>query len=113
MIDPQAKPKTYLRLMVLVALLGMVSALVTFVFVVLVNESIALIWEQAANMVGLDPRLFTLLACSLDAFAAGALLVMLTDSMIPESFEHGGKETGLALVLGVSVAVAVSLMQLG
>lgn len=23
--------------------------------------------------------------------AAGALLVMLTDSMIPESFEHGGK----------------------
>jgi ZIP family zinc transporter len=26
-----------------------------------------------------------------DAFAAGALLVMLTDSMIPESFEHGGK----------------------
>ena len=48
-----------------------------------------------------------------DAFAAGALLVMLTDSMIPESFEHGGKETGLFLVLGFSLAVAVSLMQLG
>ena len=48
-----------------------------------------------------------------DAFAAGALLVMLTDSMIPESFEHGGKETGLALVLGFSIAVAMSLVQLG
>jgi ZIP family zinc transporter len=48
----------------------------------------------------------------IDAFAAGALLVMLTDSMIPESFEHGGKETGLLLVLGFSVAVAMSLMQL-
>jgi ZIP family zinc transporter len=47
-----------------------------------------------------------------DAFAAGALLVMLTDSMIPESFEHGGKETGLFLVLGFSIAVAVSLLQL-
>jgi zinc transporter, ZIP family len=47
-----------------------------------------------------------------DAFAAGALLVMLTDSMIPESFEHGGKETGLALVLGFSIAVAVSLLQM-
>jgi ZIP family zinc transporter len=47
-----------------------------------------------------------------DAFAAGALLVMLTDSMIPESFEHGGRETGLFLVLGFSIAVAVSLMQL-
>ncbi|HMN26522.1 MAG TPA: hypothetical protein PKE45_00100, partial [Caldilineaceae bacterium] len=41
-----------------------------------------------------------------DSFAAGALLVMLTDSMIPESFEHGGRETGLSLVLGFSLAVA-------
>jgi ZIP family zinc transporter len=48
-----------------------------------------------------------------DAFAAGALLVMLTDSMIPESFEHGGRETGLFLVLGFSLAVAVSLLQIG
>lgn len=48
-----------------------------------------------------------------DAFAAGALLVMLTNSMIPESFEHGGKETGLFLVIGFAVAVAVSLMQIG
>jgi len=47
-----------------------------------------------------------------DAFAAGALLVMLTDSMIPESFEHGGKETGLFLVLGFSVASAMALAQL-
>lgn len=47
-----------------------------------------------------------------DSFAAGALLVMLTDSMIPEAFEHGGKETGLLLVVGFGVAVMVSLMQM-
>jgi len=47
-----------------------------------------------------------------DAFAAGALFVMLTDSMIPESFQHGGRETGLALVLGFGVAAAMSLLQL-
>jgi ZIP family zinc transporter len=47
-----------------------------------------------------------------DAFAAGALLVMLTDSMIPDSFEHGGKETGLFLVLGFSLALAITLAQL-
>ena len=47
-----------------------------------------------------------------DAFAAGSLLVMLTDSMIPESFEHGGKETGLSLVIGFSVALAMTLLQL-
>jgi ZIP family zinc transporter len=47
-----------------------------------------------------------------DAFAAGALLVMLTDSMIPESFDHGGKETGLSLVLGFGLALVMMLMQL-
>jgi ZIP family zinc transporter len=46
-----------------------------------------------------------------DAFAAGALLVMLTDSMIPEAFEHGGRETGLSLVVGFGTAIAVALLQ--
>jgi ZIP family zinc transporter len=48
-----------------------------------------------------------------DAFAAGALLVMLTDSMIPESFQHGGSEAGLALVFGFALAVGISLLELG
>jgi ZIP family zinc transporter len=52
-----------------------------------------------------------LTGAGIDAFAAGALLVMLTDSMIPESFEHGGREAGLALVLGFAVAVGISLLQ--
>lgn len=46
-----------------------------------------------------------------DAFAAGALLVMLTSSMIPESYEDGGKESGLALVLGFVVASAMAMAQ--
>jgi hypothetical protein len=37
---------------------------------------------------------------------------MLTDSMIPESFEHGDKKTGLSLVIGFSVALAMTLLQL-
>jgi len=45
-----------------------------------------------------------------DSFAAGALLVMLTDSMIPESFEHGGRKAGLSLVVGFSLAVGVDLL---
>jgi zinc transporter, ZIP family len=53
-----------------------------------------------------------LTGAGIDAFAAGSLLVMLTDSMIPESFEHGGGETGLLLVLGFSVALAMMLAQL-
>jgi ZIP family zinc transporter len=48
---------------------------------------------------------------AVDAFAAGALFVMLTDSMIPESFGHGGRVAGLALTLGFGVAAAMSLFQ--
>jgi ZIP family zinc transporter len=47
-----------------------------------------------------------------DAFAAGALLVMLADSMIPESFQHGGGETGLSMTFGFGVALAMTLAQL-
>ncbi|HTP09736.1 MAG TPA: ZIP family zinc transporter [Anaerolineae bacterium] len=42
------------------------------------------------------------------AFAAGALLTMLADSMIPEAFENGGKAVGLLTVLGFAVAFALS-----
>jgi len=49
---------------------------------------------------------------AVDAFAAGALLVMLTDSMIPESFEHGDREAGLFLVMGFGVALMMTLAQL-
>ena len=48
MIDPQAKPKPYLRLMVMVALMGIVSAVVTFAFMALVHEGTRLVWEQTA-----------------------------------------------------------------
>ena len=45
-----------------------------------------------------------------DAFAAGALLVMLADSMMPEAYEHGKNETGLALALGFGIAAAMSAL---
>jgi|SRR4051812_15027535 ZIP family zinc transporter len=54
----------------------------------------------------------SLTGAMIDAFAAGSLFVMLTDSMIPEAFEHGGGETGLLLVFGFSVALAMMLAQL-
>jgi ZIP family zinc transporter len=43
-----------------------------------------------------------------DAFAAGAVLCMLIDSMIPEAHRQGGRPTGLATILGFAVAVALS-----
>jgi hypothetical protein len=93
MIDTQAKPKPYLRLMALVVLLAIVSAVVTFVFIVLVNGSIALIWEQAALALGMDPRLFTLLVCTLGGLLVGLLVSYFGDhnAIFSELMQEFGK----------------------
>jgi zinc transporter, ZIP family len=43
-----------------------------------------------------------------DGIAAGALLVMLVDSMIPDAFRKGGDVSGLVTVLGFAVAASLS-----
>lgn len=48
------------------------------------------------------------LRAGIDGFAAGALLVMLTDSMIPDARAKGGPPAGLVTVLGFAVAAALS-----
>nr|WP_090280555.1 hypothetical protein [Mycolicibacterium komanii]CRL76673.1 integral membrane protein [Mycolicibacterium komanii] len=45
----------------------------------------------------------------IDGFAAGALLVMLVTSMIPEATEKARDQAGLAAVLGFAVAAGLSL----
>jgi ZIP family zinc transporter len=40
-------------------------------------------------------------------FAAGAILTMLADTMMPEAFEHGGKLVGVVTTLGFAVAYAI------
>jgi zinc transporter, ZIP family len=42
------------------------------------------------------------------AFAAGAMLTMLADTMMPEAFKYGGRKTGLFTVLGFALAVAIT-----
>ncbi len=45
-----------------------------------------------------------------EAFAAGAILTMLADTMMPEAFEHGGKVVGLVTVCGFAVATALAFI---
>ena len=40
----------------------------------------------------------------IQSFAAGAILTMLADTMIPEAFDEGGDLTGLATVFGFALA---------
>jgi ZIP family zinc transporter len=44
----------------------------------------------------------------IQAFAAGAILAMLADTMIPEAFSGGGDQAGLATVLGFAIAFLLS-----
>jgi ZIP family zinc transporter len=46
-----------------------------------------------------------------EAFAGGAVLTVLADSMMPEAFSHGGRAVGLLTVLGYIVAGALSVAQ--
>lgn len=45
---------------------------------------------------------------AVDGFAAGALVVMLIDSMIPDAVRKGGDVSGLVTVLGFAVAAGLS-----
>jgi ZIP family zinc transporter len=45
------------------------------------------------------------------AFAGGAVLTMLANTMMPEALHHGGKLAGLLTTLGFALAFAISSLQ--
>jgi ZIP family zinc transporter len=45
------------------------------------------------------------------AFAAGAMLTMLADAMMPEAFEHGGKLVGIFTVMGFLMAAILAVIE--
>jgi len=59
-----------------------------------------------ALLTGMDPWAVALV----QAFAGGAILTMLADTMMPEAFENGGDAVGLATVLGFAAAFFLSTL---
>jgi ZIP family zinc transporter len=47
----------------------------------------------------------------IQAFAGGAILMMLANSMMPEAYEHGGKMAGVFTVLGFFVSVSIVIFE--
>ncbi|HXX35351.1 MAG TPA: hypothetical protein VEM15_12835 [Thermodesulfobacteriota bacterium] len=47
----------------------------------------------------------------IQAFAGGAILIMLANSMIPEAYGHGGGLAGIFTVLGFSVSVFIVILE--
>ncbi|MGZ4416764.1 MAG: ZIP family metal transporter [Gaiellaceae bacterium] len=80
------------------------------------KRQIRLLWLAVAGLCALATPLGYLLAtqtgghfqAAINGFAAGALLVMLVDSMIPEATEKSGRVAGLATTLGFAVAAGLS-----
>ena len=73
------EPSPYLKILLLAALLGLFSAVITFVFMVLVNVGQSLIWEQAAQAVGVSVPVFTLVICTLGGLLVGVLVKIFGD----------------------------------
>jgi len=79
-------------------------------------RQIRLLWFAVAVLCALATPLGYLLAketgghfqAAINGFAAGALLVMLVDSMIPEAASKSGRVAGLATTLGFAVAAGLS-----
>ena len=93
MIDPQARPGPYIKLLALVVVLGLLSALVTFAFMALVHVGTGAIWEQAAQALGLDTRLFTVLVCTFGGLLVGLLVKLFGDhnAIFAELMQEFGK----------------------
>ena len=45
------------------------------------------------------------------AFAGGAVLTMLADTMMPEAFDYGGKLVGLVTTFGFAVSLAIAALE--
>ena len=119
MIDPQARPAPYIKLMALVVLLGALSALLTFAFMALVHQSAHWLWVAGPGGWGIDPRLFTLLVCLAGGLLVGLLLKRFGDhsSIFGEIMHEFGKTgrfdyrnaPGIVLTAFVSLAAGGSL----
>jgi len=79
-------------------------------------RQIRLLWLAVAGLCALATPLGYFLAqetgghfqALINGFAAGALLVMLVDSMVPEATAKSGRVAGLATTLGFAVAAGLS-----
>jgi ZIP family zinc transporter len=83
------------------------------------NSKIILIWFSIAIICAIASiagfALFTNTSehwlAFIQAFAGGAILMVLANSMMPEAFEHGGKFAGVATVFGFFLSVAMIILE--
>ena len=93
MNQERIEPQPYLKVLLLAAVLGLISAGITFIFLVLVNVGQSLVWEQAALAVGVSVPVFTVVICSLGGLLVGVLVKVFGDhsGIFAEMMQEFGK----------------------
>jgi zinc transporter, ZIP family len=76
-----------------------------WVTVALVSAAASVVGAALFDTASPEPLGFVL------AFAAGAVLTMLADTMMPEAYEHAGEVTGVMVTLGFGLAVALHVVE--
>jgi H+/Cl- antiporter ClcA len=74
MIDSQAEPRQYFKLLGLASFVGLATAAVTFIFIALVHLATRFIWERAALAAGLPAPVWTILICTVGGLLVGLLV---------------------------------------
>jgi H+/Cl- antiporter ClcA len=93
MTAERIEPRSYLKVLLLAAVLGLFSAVLTFIFLVLVDVGQSLVWEQAALAVGVSVPVFTLVICSIGGLLVGVLVKVFGDhsGIFAEMMQEFGK----------------------
>ena len=63
-------------------------------------------WIGAVFFVGAPPVMFSVI----EGIAAGAMLTMIAETMLPEAYHRGGNITGFATLLGFLAAIYFSTL---
>jgi H+/Cl- antiporter ClcA len=78
-VEKSIQPRPFLKLLLLAALLGLISAVITFTFIALVDGAASAVWETTAEAIGLSMQVFTLLVCTLGGLLVGVLVRVFGD----------------------------------
>ena len=73
------QPRPFLKLMLLAALMGLMSAVVTFAFIWVVHELQGLLWDHVSSLGGTWTAILTVLICTIGGVVVGVLVKIFGD----------------------------------
>jgi H+/Cl- antiporter ClcA len=79
MNDEGLKPRAFLKLLLLAALMGLMSAVITFAFIWVVHELQGLLWDHVSGLGGTWTFVLTVVVCAIGGLVVGVLVKVFGD----------------------------------